>query len=42
MPQNEDECLLDEGYVGTKSAKDFIGKTIILENENVYCFQTPL
>ena len=32
MPQNNDECLLDEGYVGVQNPNDFIGKTIVLEN----------
>ena len=34
MPQNNDECLLDEGYVGVQNPNDFIGKTIVLENED--------
>lgn len=34
MPENSNECLLDEGYLVTGNIEDYIGKTIILNNED--------
>lgn len=34
LPENSDECLLDESYSVTGNLEDYIGKTIILNNED--------
>lgn len=34
LPENSNECLLDEGYSVTGNLEDYIGKTIILNNED--------
>ena len=35
MPENSNECLLDDGYVLNGEAEQYIGKTIVLENEDL-------
>lgn len=35
MPENENECLLDSGYSYPEGAEKYIGKTIIVQNEEV-------
>ena len=34
LPQNPNECLLDEGYFLADNYEEFIGKTLTLENED--------
>lgn len=34
LPENSNECLLDEGYLINKNSEDYIGKTIVLNNED--------
>lgn len=34
LPQNSNECLLDKKYVNTNNIEDYIGKTIVLQNED--------
>ncbi|MBO5478873.1 MAG: FtsX-like permease family protein [Clostridia bacterium] len=34
MPENSNECLLDEGYLMTGKVEDYIGKTIVLNNDD--------
>lgn len=35
LPENSNECLLDDAYVQTENPEEYIGKTITLQNEDL-------
>lgn len=42
LPENKNECLLDRNYSITNNIYEYIGKTIILENEEVDSNNNPI
>ena len=42
LPENEKECLLDKNYSITTNFSEYIGKTIILENDELNTEDTPI